>query len=85
MIRGALAEDPYLIVSVARDSAAARARGVAPRQSETKRVAAVSAHPLVDKAILGQREGYIEHIAEEHPDIIALGYDQREKTCTRSD
>lgn len=73
----ALAEDPYLIVSVARDSAAARARNMAPRHNETRRLAAVAAHPLVNKAILGQKKGYVEHIARERPDIIALGYDQR--------
>jgi glycerol-3-phosphate cytidylyltransferase-like family protein len=30
----------------------------------------------VDKAVLGDEEGFIAHIAAEAPDIIALGYDQ---------
>lgn len=72
----ALADDPYLIVSVARDSAALRHRGFLPRQKEDDRLALVAGHALVDKAILGDEEGYIAHIKEEAPDIIALGYDQ---------
>jgi len=72
----ALAPNPYLIVSVARDSAAERTRGVAPRRNENKRVEALARHPLVNRAIIGDEIGYIEHIAHEKPDIIALGYDQ---------
>ncbi len=72
-----LADEPFLIVSVARDSAAVRHRGFAPRNSERARLKAIAAQPLVDKAILGDEDGFIAHIAEENPDIIALGYDQR--------
>ena len=73
----ALAPNPYLVVSVARDSAAARIKGFSPRHFEKDRLARVAAHPLVDKAILGDESGYVEHIAQEAPDIIALGYDQK--------
>jgi cytidyltransferase-like protein len=71
-----LDEDSYLIVSVARDSAAMRHRGVAPRRSEVDRAELLASNPLVDRAILGDEEGYIAHIVNERPDIIALGYDQ---------
>ena len=71
-----LGEDPYLIVSVARDSAALRHRRFAPQKNEDERLARLVAHPLVDHAILGDEEGYVEHIAREAPDVIALGYDQ---------
>lgn len=71
-----LAVDPYLIVSVARDSAAARVKGVRPRRHESERLAIVAAHPLVHKATIGDEIGYIEHIRVNAPDIIALGYDQ---------
>ena len=71
-----LGEDPYLIVSVARDRAAEQHRGVFPRHSENERLAAIAAHPLINRAILGDEDGYIEHIKDESPDIIALGYDQ---------
>ncbi len=72
----ALAKDPYLIVSLARDSAAMRHRGFAPRKKEEERRELVERHPLVDRAVLGDEVGFIAHIKAEAPDIIALGYDQ---------
>jgi len=71
-----LAGDSFLIVSVARDSAAEKHRGVSPRHSENKRLSTLEQHPQVDKAVLGDEEGYITHIQRENPDMIALGYDQ---------
>ena len=71
-----LGEEPFLIVSVARDSAALRHRGFAPQKKESERLLQLAAHSLVDRAVLGDAEGYIEHITREVPDIIALGYDQ---------
>ena len=73
----ALAEEPYLIVSIARDSAAKRHRGFSPRRHESERLAQVAAHPLVDEAVPGDEIGYITHIVTAKPDIIALGYDQK--------
>ncbi len=72
-----LAKEPHLIVSVARDSAAARHRGFAPQHHEAERLALVAAHPLVDEAVLGDEIGYLPHILAAKPDIIALGYDQK--------
>jgi len=72
----ALASDPYLVVSVARDSAAARHRGFAPQKKEDERRALVAEQKLVDRAVLGDEVGFIAHIKAEAPDIIALGYDQ---------
>ncbi len=69
-------EEPYLIVSVARDSAAMRHRGFAPRNNQDDRLVEVAMHPLVDTAVLGDEEGFVEHIKRANPDIIALGYDQ---------
>lgn len=71
-----LAEDPHLVVSVARDSAAARHRGFRPLNSEEDRMYMLAVHPLVDTALLGDENGFIEHIQRVGPDIIALGYDQ---------
>src|SRR3989344_7931035 len=65
-----------LIVSVARDSVAARVKGFTPKHSENERRLNVQKNPLVDEAVLGDEEGYIEHIRANKPDIIALGYDQ---------
>lgn len=71
-----LASEPTLIVSIARDGAVTRIKGNHPRRSENERLALVSACELVDEAVLGDTEGYIAHILEAKPDIIALGYDQ---------
>jgi cytidyltransferase-like protein len=72
----ALAPDPYLIVSLARDASVRRIKGAAVRNPETVRLAAVAGHALVDEAVMGDAEGYIGHIKTAAPDIIALGYDQ---------
>ena len=71
-----LASEPYLIVSVARDVSAARVKGFPPRRAENERLTAIAVHPLVDQAMFGDEIGYLEHIAEAKPDVIALGYDQ---------
>jgi FAD synthetase len=72
-----LAPDPYLIVSVARDSAVVRHKGKAPRNTEEARRALLQAHADIDRVVVGDERGYIEHIKKEQPDIIALGYDQQ--------
>lgn len=73
----ALGPEPHLVVSVARDTAASRHRGIAPRHDEAARLADIAAHPLVDEAMLGDEIGYVAHILAARPDIIALGYDQQ--------
>lgn len=73
----ALADNPYLIVSVARDESVMRIKGFKPQNSEEIRRERVASHSLVDKAVIGDTVGYIDHICENAPDIIALGYDQR--------
>lgn len=71
-----LSEAPFLIVSVARDSAVRRIKGAAPRRSEIERLDLVRTCDLVDDAMLGDETGYMDHIRAAQPDIIALGYDQ---------
>ncbi len=71
-----LADEPYLIVSVARDVSAERVKGFPPRRAEGDRLATIAGHPLIDQAMLGNEIGYLKHIAEAKPEIIALGYDQ---------
>jgi FAD synthetase len=71
-----LAPDAQLIVSVARDAAAQRHRGFLPQNNENVRLETLQQHSLIDRAILGDEEGFIEHIVRENPDVIALGYDQ---------
>ena len=70
------APEPYLVVSVARDSAVMRVKGVPARRSEAERLNDVAACELVDEAILGDESGYMEHVRETSPEIIVLGYDQ---------
>ena len=72
----ALSPEPYLVVSVARDSAAKRLKGVLPRHSENERLGTVTAHKMVDNSLLGDEKGHMQHIVTANPDIIALGYDQ---------
>jgi len=71
-----LADEACLIVSVARDTNVTRIKGRVPRNGEVDRLAAVAAHALVDRAVLGDERGYVAHIVREAPDVIALGYDQ---------
>ncbi len=73
-----LAKNPYLIVSIARDSNVKRIKGESPLHDELKRLKAVAENGLVDKAVLGAIDDHIPHIVEERPQIIGLGYDQRE-------
>jgi len=79
----ALSEHSHLIVSIARNSAAARTRGYAPRHSETERATRMRAESLVDEVVLGDEEGYMRHINDMRPDIIALGYDQEGRYVER--
>lgn len=72
----ALTPDPHLIVSIARDSAVKRMKGAAPRHTDIERMRVVEENPLVDEVVLGDEQGYIDHIKTCEPDIIALGYDQ---------
>ncbi len=72
----ALAPDPFLVVSIARDSAVLRIKGRPARLVELERLQIVGAHEAVDHAILGDEIGYMSHIKNLKPDIIALGYDQ---------
>jgi len=71
-----LAPDPYLIVSIARTSSVLRVKGRSSRHTEEERKAIVEESKLVDEVVLGDKEGYMDHIFKFAPDIIALGYDQ---------
>lgn len=72
-----LSVNPFLIVSVARDINVKKIKGKKPRNNEKQRLAAVKKCALADKAVLGAVRNYLAHILKEHPQIIALGYDQK--------
>ncbi len=73
----ALAKNPYLIVSIARDANVKKIKGRKPELSEKQRLSEIKKTKLVDQALLGSKTGYLSHIVKEHPHIIALGYDQK--------
>lgn len=67
----------FLIVSIARDKNVKKIKGKFPRLNEKKRMLLVKKNKLVDKVVLSGLKNHIPHIIREHPDLIALGYDQR--------
>jgi FAD synthetase len=73
-----LMKNSFLIVSIGRDKNVLKIKGKKPILSETKRLAQVKKSGLADKVILAGQTKYLAHILKERPDIIALGYDQKE-------
>ena len=72
----ALVPDPQLIVSIARGTSVERIKGIPPKHSDLERLKNVEACELVDEVVLGDRDGFIDHIVQVDPDVIGLGYDQ---------
>lgn len=72
-----VAKNCFLIVSIARDKNVKKIKGSFPMLNEIDRMNLVQKCLLVDKVVLGGVDKYIPHIKKEHPDIIALGYDQK--------
>ena len=72
-----------LIVIIARDSTVQKTKGRKPVMSENQRRALVESLKVVDAAVLGFEEfdigDVIDHIK---PDVIALGYDQKDMEKT---
>jgi len=66
----------FLTVVVARDENIARIKNHKSRIKENNRLQAVQAEKIVDKAILGDKNGEYLVLERENPDIIAVGYDQ---------
>ena len=72
-----LVENPFLIVSIARDKNVEKIKNRKTILSEKKRMILVKKSKLVNKVVLSGVEKYIPHIVKENPEIIALGYDQK--------
>ncbi len=70
----------FLIVSLARDQIVRKIKGRKPLHSEQDRKISLRAIKFVDKVVLGSKSDYLGHIVKEKPDVIALGYDQKEFT-----
>jgi cytidyltransferase-like protein len=73
----ARAQGDVLAVVVARDSTVMKAKGV-PYQDEGSRLAVIRSLRQVDAAFLGLPGGHAETIEHVMPDVVFLGYDQRE-------
>ncbi len=72
-------EGARLIVVIARDSTVQRVRGRPPVFNEEDRRRLIEGLKPVDEAILGyEGEDMIRIVEEKKPDIIVLGYDQRQ-------
>lgn len=69
----------FLIVAVGRASACRQIKCKTPKLSLKTRIKDVSAVPYVYKAIPGDvTQGSYKVILQEKPDVICLGYDQKE-------
>lgn len=67
-----------LVVSIARDANVKRIKGKYPYLNENARANLVKKTGLAHKVILGGLNDHLAHILKLRPDIIALGYDQKE-------
>lgn len=72
-----LSENPYLIVSIARDVNIQKIKGALPEKKEKERLLLLKQSKLADRVVLSGLESHLVHILKEKPEIIALGYDQR--------
>ena len=77
MIEQAKKYGDCLIIVIARDSTVEKVKGRLPRNSEQIRLQAMIDSKLADKVILGNIGDKFKVIADEQPDVIALGYDQK--------
>jgi len=76
-------KDAELIVIVARDSTVKKRKGMEPIMSEDQRRALVESLKVVDEAILGYENFNMDQVIDKiKPDVIAMGYDQKDMTQT---
>jgi len=69
----------FLVVAVGQSSATKKIKGKLPKYSLRERMGFVRDVEYVDKAIPGDKgQGSYKIIIRERPDIICLGYDQKE-------
>ncbi|TAN32962.1 FAD synthase [Patescibacteria group bacterium] len=68
----------YLVAVAARDTNVRKIKGRAPLNNEKTRVRNLKKLGLADKARLGYVRDPYKVITEEKPNVIALGYDQKE-------
>ena len=68
-----------LVVIIARDNTVEKAKGRKPIMSEDQRTALVESLKVVDETVLGYENFDVGEVIEKiKPDVIALGYDQKQ-------
>jgi len=67
-----------LTISVARDRNVLKIKGKLPVLGEKQRVTLIKKSGLADKVVLAGIKNHLPHIIQERPNIIALGYDQKD-------
>jgi cytidyltransferase-like protein len=77
MLKEAKEYGDYLIVVVARDATVCEIKGKQPKFDENTRLQKILELKIADKVRLGCLGDHYRAIAEEQPDIVALGYDQK--------
>ena len=75
-----LSKKSFLIASISRDKNVYKIKKVRPIFSEKQRVILTKKCKLVNRVVLAGIKNHLPHILKERPDIIALGYDQRNYT-----
>jgi len=76
--KAAAGRNGRLVVIIARDSTVKMIKGRAPLNDEGKRAAAVRKSGIPDIVVLGSKIDFLEPVRRIKPDVICLGYDQRE-------
>lgn len=82
LIKQAKSLGDYLIVVIARDDTVKKIKGDAPDHSAKERLSVLKKHPLIDKAVIGEKNDKHKVILKYKPNVIALGYDQFAFTYT---
>ncbi|HBI34243.1 MAG TPA: FAD synthase [Candidatus Moranbacteria bacterium] len=68
----------FLRVVVARDITVLNVKGHQPRYAEQERVLAIKKSGLADEVVLGGLNDRYEVVRQYKPDVICLGYDQKQ-------
>lgn len=78
-INQAKAYGDHIIAIVARDSVVEKLKGKTPKNNEVERINALLEIPEIDRVLLGDPDiGAYNVLKEVMPDIVFLGYDQKD-------
>ena len=67
-----------MVVVIGKDATVCQVKGRPPKNDEQKRLDGIKQLNIADEVRLGCIDDKYQVIAEEKPDVIALGYDQQE-------